>query len=30
MDKRSLERRPGYDVLMKELPAILPIGRRLR
>ena len=30
MDKRSLERRPGYDVLMKELPAILPLGRKLR
>jgi steroid 5-alpha reductase family enzyme len=29
MDKRSLERRPGYDALMRELPAMLPIGRRL-
>jgi steroid 5-alpha reductase family enzyme len=29
MDNRSLERRPGYDVLMRELPAMLPIGRRL-
>jgi len=29
MDKRSLERRPGYEALMRELPAMLPIGRRL-
>lgn len=29
MDKRSLERRPGYDVIMRELPAMAPIGRRL-
>ena len=29
MDNRSLARRPEYDVLMRELPAMLPIGRRL-
>jgi steroid 5-alpha reductase family enzyme len=29
MDKRSLARRPGYDALMNELPAILPLGRRI-
>ncbi|CAB4749852.1 unannotated protein [freshwater metagenome] len=29
MDKRSIERRPGYEVLMRELPAMAPIGRRL-
>ncbi len=29
MDRRSLERRPGYDVIMRELPAMAPIGRRL-
>lgn len=29
MDKRSLERRPGYGDVMSALPAILPIGRRL-
>lgn len=29
MDRRSLERRPGYDVIMRELPAMTPIGRRL-
>jgi hypothetical protein len=29
MDKRSLERRPGYEVLIRELPAMAPIGRRL-
>ncbi len=29
MDKRSVQRRPGYDVLMRELPAILPIGRQI-
>jgi steroid 5-alpha reductase family enzyme len=29
MDQRSLDRRPGYDVLMRELPAMAPIGRRL-
>ena len=29
MDKRSLERRPGYEALMRELPAMAPIGRRL-
>ncbi|MSO59940.1 MAG: DUF1295 domain-containing protein [Ilumatobacteraceae bacterium] len=29
MDKRSAQRRPGYDVLMRELPAILPIGRQI-
>lgn len=29
MDDRSLARRPGYDVLLRELPAMLPIGRRL-
>lgn len=29
MDKRSLERRPGYEELMRDLPAMLPIGRRL-
>ncbi len=28
MDDRSLARRPGYDVLMRELPAMVPIGRR--
>jgi hypothetical protein len=28
MDDRSLVRRPGYDVVMRELPAMLPIGRR--
>jgi steroid 5-alpha reductase family enzyme len=29
MDNRSLARRPEYDVVMRELPAMLPIGRRL-
>jgi len=29
MDKRSIERRPGYEVLMRELPAMAPIGRRI-
>lgn len=29
MDKRSLARRPGYEVLMRELPAMAPVGRRL-
>jgi steroid 5-alpha reductase family enzyme len=29
MDDRSLARRPEYDVVMRELPAMLPIGRRL-
>jgi len=29
MDKRSIERRPGYEVLVRELPAMAPIGRRL-
>lgn len=29
MDDRSLARRPGYDVVMRELPAMLPVGRRL-
>ena len=29
MDDRSLARRPGYDLVMRELPAMLPIGRRL-
>jgi steroid 5-alpha reductase family enzyme len=28
MDDRSLARRPGYDVLMRELPAMVPIPRR--
>jgi steroid 5-alpha reductase family enzyme len=30
MDDRSVARRPGYEQLMRELPAMLPIGRRLR
>ena len=25
MDRRSLERRPGYDRLLRELPAMAPI-----
>lgn len=29
MDKRSIERRPGYEALVRELPAMAPIGRRL-
>ncbi|MCU1344324.1 MAG: hypothetical protein JWL70_590, partial [Acidimicrobiia bacterium] len=29
MDDRSLARRPGYDEVMRELPAMLPTGRRL-
>jgi steroid 5-alpha reductase family enzyme len=28
MDKRSIERRPGYEALVRELPAMAPIGRR--
>lgn len=29
MDRRSIERRPGYDELVRRLPAMLPVGRRL-
>jgi len=29
MDKRSMARRPGYERLMEDLPAMAPIGRRL-
>jgi len=29
MDKRSVERRPGYATLVRELPAMAPIGRRI-
>lgn len=30
MDRRSLERRPGYDEVMRDVPAMLPLGRRWR
>ena len=29
MDKRSIERRPGYEDVVRKLPAMAPIGRRL-
>ena len=29
MDKRSLARRPGYAEVVRELPAMIPLGRRL-
>lgn len=29
MDRRSIERRPGYEAIVRRLPAMLPIGRRL-
>ena len=30
MDRRSAERRPGYDEILEQLPAMIPLGRRLR
>ncbi|MFM7254033.1 MAG: DUF1295 domain-containing protein [Ilumatobacteraceae bacterium] len=30
MDRRSIERRPGYEEIVRELPAMIPLGRRLR
>lgn len=29
MDRRSVERRPGYDAIVQRLPAMLPVGRRI-